>query len=80
MKVFIDFEENYGVMENCNVEPENTINWSNFQINALKKLCMKEKTTLYLLYQAVDESCYKKIVNAKSAKKKKSLEHFREGV
>ena len=45
----------------------NTVQTAN-QVKALKETRMKDKTALYMLFQAVDESDFEKIASATTAK------------
>ncbi|BAU02235.1 hypothetical protein VIGAN_11171800 [Vigna angularis var. angularis] len=56
------------MVENVHIELENTMNWSTPHMNALKVVRMKDKETLYILYQVVDKSGFEKITSAKSSK------------
>ena len=49
-------------------EPANTTGWSNAQLKVLKDARVKDKATLNILYQVVDESGFEKIASAKSSK------------
>jgi len=37
-------------------------------LKALKEACVKDKAALFILYQAINESNFEKITNAKSSK------------
>ena len=68
MKAFLGSQENSEVVEDGFYEPANTTGWSNGQLKVLKDARVKDKATLYILYQAVDESGFEKISSAKSSK------------
>jgi len=68
MKALLGSQENWEVVEDGFDEPANTTGWSNAQLKVLKDARVKDKAALYILYQAVDESGFEKIANAKSSK------------
>jgi len=68
MKALLGSQESWEVVEDGFNEPANTTGWSNAQLKVLEEACMKDKAALYILYQAVDESCFEKIASAKSSK------------
>jgi len=68
MKALLGSQENWEVVEDGFDEPANTTGWSNAQLKVLKDARVKDKATLYILYQAVDESDFEKIASAKSSK------------
>lgn len=51
-------------------ESVNTTNWSNAQLEALKETYVKDKATLYILYQDTDEFGFKKISSEIFSKEK----------
>ena len=68
MKALLGSQENWEVVEDGFDEPANPTGWSNGQLKVLKDARMKDKATLYILYQVVDESGFEKIAGAKSSK------------
>jgi len=68
MKALLSSQENWEVGEDGFDEPANTTGWSNAQLKVLKEVGVKDKATLYILYQVVDESDFEKIASAKSSK------------
>jgi len=68
MKALLGSQENWEVVEDGFDEPASTTSWSNVQLKLLKDARVKDKAALYILYQAVDESDFKKIASAKSSK------------
>lgn len=64
MKDLLHSQELWEVEENGRAEPENTTNWLNAQMNALRAARKKDKTTLYIMFQ---EFGFEKIVSAKSS-------------
>jgi len=68
MKALLGSQENWEVDEDGFDEPANTTNWSNAQSKMLKEARVKEKTALYIMYQAMDKSGFEKIASAKSSK------------
>ena len=68
MKALLGSQENWAVVEDGFDEPTNTTGWSNAHLKVLKDARVKDKAALYILYQTVDESSFKKIASAKSSK------------
>ena len=68
MKALLDSQENWEVVENGHVEPKNNTNWANAQMTVLQKSCRKDKATLYILYQDMNEFDFEKIENAITSK------------
>jgi len=61
-------QETWKVVENGFEESTNNKNWSNVQLKALKEARVKDKATLYIMYQVVDESDLEKIASDKCSK------------
>jgi len=68
MKALIGSQEVWEVVENGHQEPEDVGEMTIAQIATLKATRAKDKTALYVLYRAVDESDFEKIANAMSSK------------
>jgi len=68
MKAFLSSQDNWEVVENGHGDSTNTTNLSNAHLNALKVARLKDKVALYILYRAVDESSFEKIISVKSSK------------
>ena len=68
MKALLGSHEVWEVVENGNQEPEDVGEMTIAQIAKLKTTRAKDKTALYVLYRAVDESGFEKIANAMSSK------------
>ena len=68
MRALLGAQDVWEIVEAGYTEPvtetEQTVN----QLKAMKEKRVKDKTALYLLYQAVDESGFQKIAGAKSSK------------
>lgn len=58
----------WDIVETGYEEPANDANQTTAQITALKKTRVRDKSTLYFLYNVVDESCFKNIANVASSK------------
>jgi len=54
-------------------EPINTTNWSNAQLKVLKEAHVKDRATLYILYQVVNESGFEKIANVNSLREARDI-------
>lgn len=68
MKTLLGSQSLWDIVEKGYREPEEDEHQSVAQIAALEKTQVKEKSALYLLYNAVDESGFEKIANAASSK------------
>jgi len=68
MKALLGSQEVWEVVKNGHQEPEDIGEMTIAQIATLKATRAKDKTTLYVLYRAVDESGFEKIANAMSSK------------
>ncbi|XP_047178259.1 uncharacterized protein LOC124845232 [Vigna umbellata] len=68
MKVLLGSQDVWDIVEDGYIEPADDEHQTVKQIAALKKTRVKDRSTLYFLYNAVDESGFEKIANAKSAK------------
>jgi Domain of unknown function (DUF4219) len=68
MSALLGAQDAWEVVEKCHDESDATTNHTANQIKALKETRMKEKTALYLLFQAVDESGFEKIAVAATSK------------
>ena len=68
MKALIGSQEVWEVVENGHQEPEDVGEMTIAQLATLKATRTKDKTALYVLYRAVDESGFEKIANAMSSK------------
>jgi len=63
MKALLGSQEVWEVVENGHQEPEDVGEMTIAQLARLKATRAKDKTTLYVLYRAVDESGFEKIAN-----------------
>ena len=72
-KVLLDSQKKWEVVEDGFEEPTNTTNWSNVQLKALKETRVKDKATLCILYQDVDEFGFEKITSVKSSKEMQEI-------
>jgi len=68
MRALLGVQDAWEVVEKGYDEQTATGNLTANQIKALKETRMKDKTTFYLLYQAVDESGFEKIAGAANSK------------
>jgi Domain of unknown function (DUF4219)/gag-polypeptide of LTR copia-type len=68
MCALLGVQDAWEVVEKGYDEPDATTNQTVNQIKALKETHMKDKTMLYLLFQAVDESGFEKIAGASTSK------------
>ena len=68
MKALLGSQEVWEVVENGHQEPEDVGEMTIAQLVTLKATRAKDKTALYMLYRAVDESGFKKIANSMSSK------------
>ena len=68
MRALLGAQDAWEVVEAGYEEPTTTGNQTANQMKALKETRMKDKTALYLLYQAVDESGFEKIAGATTSK------------
>ena len=53
MNAFLSSHENWKVIENGFEEPTYIMNWLNSQLKAFKEARVKDKTSLYILYQPI---------------------------
>ena len=68
MRVLLGAQDAWEVVENGYTEPATTDNMTPNQLKALKETRTKDKTALYFLFQAVDESGFEKIASAATSK------------
>jgi len=68
IKALLGAQDVWDVVENEFVEPVTLQGVTAQQLKALKEKRMKDKTTLYILYQGVDEAGFEKIAGAKTSK------------
>ncbi|KAK9147066.1 hypothetical protein Sjap_006969 [Stephania japonica] len=68
MHALLGAQDAWEVVEKGYDESDATVNQTANQIKALKETRMKDKTALYLLFQAMDESGFEKIVGATTSK------------
>ena len=68
MKAFLGSQDAWEVVEEGFEEPKDTTGYTAAQNKALKELRSKDKATLYMLFRAVDESGFEKIVSATTSK------------
>lgn len=68
MKALFNSKKNWELVLGGFEKSVNTTNWSNAPLKALKEVHVKDKTTLYILYQAVDEFEFEKIISIKFSK------------
>uniref|UniRef100_A0A151UFF0 Retrovirus-related Pol polyprotein from transposon TNT 1-94 n=1 Tax=Cajanus cajan TaxID=3821 RepID=A0A151UFF0_CAJCA len=68
MKTLLGSQSLWDIVEKGFQEPEEDEEQSVAQIATLKKTRVKDKSALYFLYNAVDESGFEKIANAASSK------------
>ncbi|XP_017410482.2 uncharacterized protein LOC108322762 [Vigna angularis] len=68
MRALLESQDVWDVVESGYEEPTDDEGQTVAQLAALKKTRVKDKSALYILYRAVDESGFEKIVNAKSTK------------
>jgi len=68
LKALLGSQEVWEVVENGHQEPKDIGEMTIAQLATLKATRAKDKTTLYVLYQVVDESGFEKIANAMSSK------------
>ncbi|KAI0516112.1 hypothetical protein KFK09_008784 [Dendrobium nobile] len=68
MRALLGAQDAWEVVENGFVEVMDTAGMTANQLKALKETRAKDKTALYLLYQAIDESGFEKIVGATTSK------------
>ncbi|BAT83736.1 hypothetical protein VIGAN_04093800 [Vigna angularis var. angularis] len=68
MRALLGSQDVWDVVESGYEEPTDDEAQTVAQLAALKKTRVKDKSALYILYRAVDESGFEKIVNAKSSK------------
>jgi Domain of unknown function (DUF4219)/gag-polypeptide of LTR copia-type len=68
MKALLDSQDAWEMVEEGFVEPTTTTGYMAGQHKALKETRSKDKTTLYMLFRAVDESGFEKIASATTSK------------
>ncbi|XP_068475202.1 uncharacterized protein [Phaseolus vulgaris] len=68
MKVLLGSTYSWEVVQEGFEEPKNTTGYSAAQNKVLKETRSKDKTTLYMLYQAVEEAIFEKTVGASTSK------------
>ncbi|KAG6485542.1 hypothetical protein ZIOFF_054102 [Zingiber officinale] len=68
MKALLGSVDCWEVAQEGFEEPESTVGYSAAQNKVLKETRSKDKTALYMLFRAVDESGFEKIVNATTSK------------
>lgn len=68
MRALLRAQDAWDVVENGYTKPEDTEDMTVNEIKTLKQTRMKDKTALYMLFQAVDESDFEKIVSAVTGK------------
>jgi len=61
MKALHGSQENWKVVENGQVEPKSTTNWSNGHMNSLQKVRINDNATLYILNQAAEMSDFRRL-------------------
>jgi hypothetical protein len=68
MRALLGAQDAWEVVEKGYDKPATTTNQTANQLKALKEMRMKDKTDLYYLFQAVDESGFEKIAGAATSK------------
>lgn len=68
MKALLGSQDAWEIVETGFEEPETTTGYTTGQHKALKETRMKDKTALYMLFRAVDESGFEKIASATTSK------------
>ena len=68
MRALLGAQYAWEVVEDGYIETEATDNLTANQLKALKETRMKDKTALYFLFQAVDESGFEKIAGSTTSK------------
>ena len=68
MKALLGSQDAWEMVEEGFEEPKDTMGYTVAQNKALKELRSKDKATLYMLFRAVDESGFEKIVRATTSK------------
>ena len=68
MKALLGSQDAWEVVEEGFEEPKDTTGYTAAQNKALKELRSKDKTTLYMLFRAVDELGFEKIARATISK------------
>ncbi|KAK8957101.1 hypothetical protein KSP39_PZI000960 [Platanthera zijinensis] len=68
MKVLLGAQDAWEVVEDGYVEPAANTNQTANQLKELKETRKKDKTALYFLFRAVDESGFEKIAGATTSK------------
>nr|KYP41490.1 hypothetical protein KK1_037137 [Cajanus cajan] len=70
MKALLGSQDAWEVVQEGLEEPENTTGYSAAQNKTLKETRSKDKAALYILYRAVDESGFEKIVGHQLQRKR----------
>ncbi|KAE8691290.1 hypothetical protein F3Y22_tig00110890pilonHSYRG00631 [Hibiscus syriacus] len=70
MKALLGSQDEWEVVEEGFEEPTTTMGYMAAQTKALKEARSKDKETLYMLFRAIDESGFEKIVGAATSKEK----------
>ena len=68
MKALLDSQDAWEVFEEGFKEPKDTTSYTTAQNKALKELRSKDQAALYMLFRAIDESGFGKIVKATISK------------
>lgn len=68
MKALLGSQDAWEVIEEGFEEPPNTTGYTAAQTKVLKEARSKDKTALYMLFRAVDESGFEKIAGATTSK------------
>src|SRR3954470_7911599 len=68
MKALLGSLDSWETVETGFIEPDNTGGYTAAQTKALKETRSKDKTALYILFRAVDESGFEKIAGATTSK------------
>ncbi|XP_048432207.1 uncharacterized protein LOC103936314 [Pyrus x bretschneideri] len=69
MKALLGAHDVWEVMEKCYTEPENEATLSQPQNESLKDSRKRDKKAFYLIYQALDDNGFEKVLSTTSAKK-----------
>jgi len=73
MKALLGSQEVWEMVENGHQEPEDAREMTIAQLATLKATGAKDKTALFMLYRAVDESSFEKIANVMSSKEARDI-------
>ncbi|TYI92224.1 hypothetical protein E1A91_D02G053200v1 [Gossypium mustelinum] len=68
MKALLGSQNGWEVVQEGFVEPTTTVGYTTTQNKASKEIRSKDKATLYMLFLAVNESGFEKIVSATTSK------------